>query len=354
MANKVIDNLVDSYLNGDEDFEEPPEVAPAEINMFQSEISLPQGSYNLKGKVPGLKKDLYITKLDIEEIPAEIRDLVPEFNENYIPDHEALTAVVNAVENNEPLLITGPTGCGKSEMLAYVCSLSNRPFIRVNMSEDIDSSMVFGQIGAANGATYWDNGPAAEAGIYGALLNIDEYDAAPAGISMGFQWMLEHKGKMYLKEKPGTSLDKTIDLHANFRVAFTGNTLGQGDDTGHFAGTQVQNTAMIDRIRCAIQMDYMKPTEELQMLRVAFPQVSEEIQKLMIQTANSCRGAYKKLELGLTISPRTLLNWCSKLMQYKNPKTAFTYAYLNKLRASDSKVASKIYERSFGDGSRFK
>jgi cobaltochelatase CobS len=352
MANPVIDDLVSEYLNEGSPLEES-EVKESEIKLFNKDLEVKTDGINLKNVVPNLKSDLYLTKLDRSEIPEGIQDLIPTLNKQYIPDIEALTAVVNAVEGAEPMLITGPTGCGKSEMLAYVCALAERPFIRVNMSEDIDSSMVFGQIGAANGATYWDNGPAAEAGIYGALLNIDEYDAAPAGIAMGFQWMLEHQGKMYLKEKPGTSLDKTINLHKNFRVAFSGNTLGQGDDTGHFAGTQVQNTAMLDRIRCSIQMDYMSPAAELQMLEAAFPQVSSDIQTMMIQVANNIRGAYKKMEVGLTMSPRTLLNWNAKLMTYKDPEIALTYAFLNKLRSSDRKVVAKLFARTFSGSTKW-
>lgn len=352
MANPVIEDLLNEYLDGKSPVDDN-EISPNEVKLFDGPIKQKKGNFNLRSVIPSLKEDLFLTKLDINQIPEEIRDLIPTLNESYVPDREALTAVVNAIEGNEPLLITGPTGCGKSEMLAYVCAHANRPFIRVNMSEDIDSSMVFGQIGAANGATYWDNGPAAEAAIYGALLNIDEYDAAPAGIAMGFQWMLEHAGKMYLKEKPGTSKDKTITLHKNFRVAFTGNTLGQGDDTGHFAGTQVQNTAMLDRIRCTIQMDYMEPELELKMLRGVYPQVNQEVQKLMIQVANNVRGAYKKMEVGLTISPRTLLNWNAKLIQYGKPEVALTYAFLNKLRASDRKVVTKLYERTFSSNTQW-
>lgn len=351
-TNAVIDQLVSAYLNG-----EDPSVETAanttKMELFEGSVTKEKGNFDLRTVVKTLPDSLFVTRLDVDQIPAEIRSLVPELNENYIPEPEALIAVANAIENNEPILITGPTGCGKSELLAFICAVTNRPFIRINMTEDIDSSMVFGQIGAANGATYWDNGPAAEAGIYGAVLNIDEYDAAPAGIAMGFQWMLEHKGKMYLKEKPGSSMDKTIQLHPNFRVAFTGNTLGQGDDTGHYAGTQVQNTAMIDRIRCAIQMDYMKPIQELAMLRKAYPMVNKEVQKQMIQIANTVRQAYKKMEVGLTISPRTLLNWNAKLLVYKHPRKAFEYAYLNKLRESDAKVVVKVFERSFSEKTEY-
>jgi len=345
MANPVIDNLVSEYLDGKSPASE--EIAPGDVTLFSGAIKKPKGNFNLRTVISTLKKDLFVTRLELKDIPEEIQDLIPTLNENYVPDREALTAIVNSIEGNEPALITGPTGCGKSELLAFVCAHTNRPFIRVNMSEDIDSSMVFGQIGAANGATYWENGPASEAAIYGALLNIDEYDAAPAGIMMGFQWLLEHNNKMYLKEKPGTSKDKTIQPHPNFRVVFTGNTLGQGDDTGHFAGTQVQNTAMLDRIRCSVQMDYLEPSVELKMLRAAYPQVTEDVQKMMIQVANNVRTAYKKMEVGLTVSPRTLLNWNAKLIQYGNPDEALTYAFLNKLRGSDRKVVTKLYERTF-------
>lgn len=352
MANAVLDKLVDDYLASEDPTIEAQQ-REEKVELFKQNVALKSGNKNLKGIVPGLNTDLFVTELERDKIPPEIRDLIPQVNELYLPDIDALTAVVHAVENNEPSLITGPTGCGKSELLAYICAHTNRPFIRLNMVEDIDSSMVFGMVGAVNGQTYWEDGPAAEAGIYGAFLNIDEYDAAPAGIMMGFQWLLEHNNKMYLKEKPGTSLDKTIDLHENFRISFTGNTLGQGDDTGHFAGTQVQNTAMLDRLRTSVQMDYLPPEKELQVLKRAHPEMNEQVMKMMIQVANNVRNSYKKLEVGLTMSPRTLLNWCAKCKIYKDPMVALTYAYLNKLRTTDRKLVTKLYERSFGTKTQF-
>ncbi len=299
-------------------------------------------------KLPAKVKDFAIACLNQDEIPDAIKALVPTVDARFRPPVDAALALLRAWEGNDTALITGPTGCGKSELVKFLCAKTNRPFIRINMTEDIDSSSVFGTMAASGGSTYWIDGPAAEAVKFGGVLNVDEYDVTPPGIAMGFQWLLENGGKLFLKEMPGTAAEKTIIPDKDFRVVFNGNTLGQGDDTGSFAGTQVQNTAMIDRIRSTLKMDYMDSKEEIAMIKGTVPGIPEETMRKMVQFAASCRTAYKQQSIGLTVSPRTLINWGEKMLIWGDAKLALELAYLNKLRDSDRKVVNEFLQKSFG------
>lgn len=292
--------------------------------------------------------DFAVDVLDINEVPIQIRALIPDINPTFRPNVGAATALLRAWMSNDTCLITGPTGCGKSELVKHLCALTNRPFIRINMTEDIDSSSVFGTMGAKDGSTYWIDGPAAEAVKYGGILNIDEYDVMPPGIAMGFQWLLENNGKLFLKEAPGTAADKTINPHENFRIVLNGNTVGQGDESGSFAGTQVQNTAMIDRIRTTIKMDYAESSEEIQILSGAIPKASKDFVNKAVKFASLVRSSYKQGSIGLTVSPRTLINWADKTLVWGDAKKALELAYLNKLRDSDKKVVTDLYIKVFG------
>src|ERR1019366_1575403 len=104
----------------------------------------------------------------------------------------------------EKVLIYGPTGAGKSSIVEQLCAYVGRPFIRINCTGDMDSSMIFGQLVVRDGATVWVDGTVTEAVKYGAVFAWDEWDVTPPEISMGLQWLLEKDGKLFLKEMPGS------------------------------------------------------------------------------------------------------------------------------------------------------
>jgi cobaltochelatase CobS len=294
------------------------------------------------------KKDFPLTVYKKGDWHEAVRAFVPEADPNYEVQVDEALKLAQAIEEGDKTLLTGPTGSGKSSLVKYVCAKLGRPFIRCNMNGDIESSALFGCIVVENGGTVWKDGAATEAILYGAVLLIDEWEIMPPDIGMGFQCVLEDNGFLFLKEKPGTSEEKMIIPHEQFRLVYAGNTVGQGDETGSFAGANVQNTATIDRFQTTIVLDYLDKGHETKVIKGTVPGIKPDIVKKMLQFAELVRTSNRQGNLTLTMSPRTLINWGRKIMRYGDIKEALLFSFINKLNTNDKKLCLDFYMKVFG------
>lgn len=276
----------------------------------------------------------------------EVQRWVPSVDTDYVIQKEEAAVLVAGLMDGDRTLISGPTGSGKSSLVRYVCAKLNWPFIRINMSGDVESSHIFGTREVKGGETTWADGALAEAVKHGAVCLIDEWELTPAEISMGMQNLLEDDGYLYLKEKPGTTEDRTYLPHDNFRFVFAGNTVGQGDVSGAFNGVQVQNTATIDRFSNVIKLDYLSAAHEIKYL-TSKTGVDKSMAADMVKLAALIRSAYNQGKIGLTMSPRTLINWGKKMERY-NMASAFEVSFLRKLVDNDMTSVKELYNKVFG------
>jgi MoxR-like ATPase len=214
------------------------------------------------------------------------------------------------------------------------------------MSGDVESAALFGTLVVRGGATVWEDGAITEAAKYGAVCLVDEWELMPAEIAMGMQNLLEDGGYLYLKEKPGTSDERTVHPNDDFRLVFAGNTVGQGDVTGAFSGVGVQNTATIDRFTNTIRLNYLSQKHEVDII-TSKSSVDKKVATDMVRLASLVRTAYEQGKIGLTISPRTLINWARKQQRY-DVQYALQVSYLEKLTPDDSKSVSELYAKVFG------
>jgi cobaltochelatase CobS len=279
-----------------------------------------------------------------------IAAFVPSINPAYVIDKDLAANVLRAWELNERVLCYGPTGAGKSSLIEQLCARTGRPFVRVNCTGDMDTSMIFGQLTAKDGSTIWVDGAVTEAVRYGAVFAWDEWDVTPPEISMGLQWLLEDDGKLFLKEMPGSTKDKQIVPHEHFRIVAIGNTQGQGDETGAHAGTNVQNSATLDRFGTAIYVDYLDASIEETMLTNRYPDtITKKAAKELVKLANLIRQGYKASQFNLTMSPRSLFSICNKVSFGMTLRTAFNLVYLNKLNDTQRKVADELFTKIYGN-----
>ena len=153
-----------------------PEVALTPIDKVEKAITLSDGQ-QLFSKVFGYKPsfgDFAVTVLS-DSSDAEIARLVPSADADYVVQRNEAALLVAGIEDNDKSLLTGPTGSGKSSLVKYVCAKLNRPFIRINMSGDIESASLFGMLTASVGVgTEWKDGAITEACKYGAVCLVDE------------------------------------------------------------------------------------------------------------------------------------------------------------------------------------
>ena len=294
--------------------------------------------------------DFPVSIFDSYDWDERIASFIPKVDTNYVLDTELAANILRAWEMDEKVLCFGPTGAGKSSLIEQLCAITKRPFIRINCTGDMDSSMIFGQLTAKDGSTHWVDGAVTEAVRYGAVFAWDEWDVTPPEISMGLQWLLEDEGKLFLKEMPGSTKDKQVIPHQHFKLVAIGNTQGQGDETGAHAGTNVQNSATLDRFGTAVYVDYLKPEVEQKMIQNKWGHtITAKGTKELVKLANLIRQGYQAGQFNLTISPRSLFSICKKLSYGSTLRKAYQVVYLNKLNETQRKVADELFVKIYGN-----
>lgn len=300
------------------------------------------------GYKPKTIDDIPVTCYTEEDWDDAVRGFIPERNPLYVWPKVELEEIVVGLELQDNIWVSGPTGSGKSSLIKEICASLGRPFIRFNGREDTEAASIFGSMDAKDGSTYWHDGDFTTAFKYGALVLMDEASAIPAGIQMGLQWCLEPDGKLLLTDKPGTTKDRVVERDGRFRAVYADNTRGLGDTSGAFAGTNLMNTASLDRFGTSIHLDYLSVAQEVKLLHNAFPSVDNAILKLVVKFGGLIRKSYDAGDLSLTVSPRALQNIVKKIMFHGNLAAAIKSSYINKLdEASEIDVAGRHFRTVF-------
>lgn len=297
-------------------------------------------------KPEGLVGDFPVCSFAPTYWDASMQSHIPE-EVVYEPPKRSIELLVSAIMQGDKSLITGPTGSGKSSMVHYIAAKLGIPFQRVACSGDMESSALFGMPTITDGTLGYSHGPAGELGLNGGILLVDEWETTPPEVSMAMQYMLEDQGKIFLRDMAGTSAEKTIEPHAWFRVICTGNTLGQGDTSGAHAGTQVQNTASLDRFQTIITHNYLNKEHETKLIKATVPDLTDEHIDMMLKLASLVRTAYDQQNVSLNVSPRTLINWGKKILYWGDELVALRIAYFDKLEAGDKMVVNEVVQKVY-------
>ena len=281
-----------------------------------------------------------INKVKDEELTIFAKSIVPVMDHGYTLSQEQVLKMGAVIGLERHLWVYGPTGSGKSSMVARVCSELNYPVIRVNMSADTTISSFIGQWGTkvVDGVQHicFLEGPLLKAMMHGALLIIDEITATPAPILMGLQKLLEAtvegEGVTFVcNDNEG----KIYHGHPRFRVVATDNTNGQGDVTGAYSGTNIMNSAFLDRFTVWSKLGYPEEDNWVEML-VKKTGVTEEQAKQIVQVCTDINRTSALIPEntvvtnGLLLSPRSSIE-LAKLSTVFGVQGAFKMNQLDRI-----------------------
>jgi cobaltochelatase CobS len=279
-------------------------------------------------------------------------DRVPEIDPTYKFDPDTTLAILAGFSHNRRVIIQGFHGTGKSTHIEQVAARLNWPCVRVNLDSHISRIDLIGKdaIKLRDGkqVTEFQEGILPAALRSNTAIVFDEYDAGRADVMFVIQRVLEHDGKLTLMDQ-----NEVITPHPSFRLFATANTVGLGDTTGLYHGTQQINQAQMDRWSLVATLNYLSHDAETAIVLSKNPIYNtEEGRKTisrMVTVADLTRTAFQNGDLSTVMSPRTVINWAQNTTIFRNVGFAFRLSFLNKCDELERQTVAEFYQRCFDE-----
>ena len=271
---------------------------------------------------------------------AIVREHVPSVDDKFAFDPELGKAVLSSLHDNDRILLVGPTGSGKSSLIAQLAARLNWPMRRINLHGETSVTDFIGQHKAKDGEVYFQYGILPSAMREGHILCVEELDAATPEILFALQGVLEDDGQLTIADNGG----EIITPHPEFRLVATANTIGLGDDTSLYTGTNVLNASHLDRWTTVFQIGYLGEREETAVIKSKAPELSHSLVDGLVSLANAVRKAVEEEQLFTTFSTRRLLALAGKTKSLGLDK-ALEVTVLNKLPKTDRAVVAELAQR---------
>ena len=266
---------------------------------------------------------------------------VPSLDSAFRFDAETTTAILAGFAYNHRVLIQGLHGSGKSSHVEQVAARLNWPLMRVNLDSHVSRLDLIGKdaivLQDGQQITAFQEGILPWAMQQPMALLLDEYDAGRPDVLFVIQRLLEAEGRLTLSDQ-----NRVIEPHPQFRLFATCNTLGLGDETGLYAGTQVLNQAQLDRWTSVCRLDFMGEDSEVRLLIDKVPTVDEGQARLMVRFASMTRGSFRAGDMSILMSPRGLLHWAQGVSIFGGMLPSVTYTFLNRLPTEERVLAEEM------------
>lgn len=311
---------------------------------------------NASSGVPDVKvsvRKLFGIDSDLEVPAFSARDEhVPEIDADYLFDRETTLAILAGFAFNRRVMITGYHGTGKSTHIEQVAARLNWPCVRVNLDSHVSRVDLVGKdaivLQDGKQITEFRDGILPWALQNNVALVFDEYDAGRADVMFVIQRVLEVSGKLTLLDQ-----NRVIHPHPSFRLFATANTVGLGDTSGLYHGTQQINQGQMDRWSIVVSLNYLPHDREVDIVLSKAPHYRGEASgrdtvDRMVRLADLTRNAFMNGDISTVMSPRTVITWAENARIFGDVGMAFRLTFLNKCDELERTLVAEFYQRCFG------
>ena len=288
------------------------------------------------------------------EVPAFSRrsEHVPPLDPDYLFDRDTTLAILAGYAHNRRVMITGYHGTGKSTHIEQVGARLNWPTVRVNLDSHISRIDLVGKdaivLQDGQQVTQFKDGILPWALQSNVALVFDEYDAGRPDVMFVIQRVLEVAGRLTLLDQ-----SRVIEPHPAFRLFATANTVGLGDTSGLYHGTQQINQGQMDRWSIVTQLNYLPHDNEVEIVLSKLPDWQDAKGRdrvgKMVRVADMTRSAFINGDLSTVMSPRTVITWAENAKIFGDVPFAFRLTFLNKCDELERSLVAEFYQRAFGE-----
>jgi cobaltochelatase CobS len=283
---------------------------------------------------------------------SEPAEHVPDIDPDYLFNKETTLSILAGFAFNRRVMITGYHGTGKSTHIEQVAARLNWPCIRINLDSHISRIDLIGKdaivLKDGKQITEFKEGILPWAYQHNVALVFDEYDAGRPDVMFVIQRILESSGKLTLLDQ-----SRVIRPHQAFRLFATANTVGLGDTTGLYHGTQQINQAQMDRWSIVSALNYLPHAQEVGVVMSKNKSYDTEngrkIISNMVRVADLTRNAFMQGDLSTVMSPRTVITWAQNADIFSDVGFAFRLTFLNKCDELERAIVAEFYQRCFGE-----
>jgi cobaltochelatase CobS len=271
----------------------------------------------------------------------------PDVDDTYVFDPDTTLAILAGFAFNRRVIVQGYHGTGKSTHIEQVAARLNWPCVRINLDAHISRIDLIGRdaIVLRDGlqVTEFREGLLPWALQHPVALVFDEYDAGRPDVMFVIQRVLETEGKLTLLDQ-----NRVIRPNRNFRLFATANTVGLGDTSGLYHGTQAINQAQMDRWNIVVQLNYLPAQVEGEIVLKKVTDAAPDVVANMVKVADLTRQGFINGDISTVMSPRTVITWAQNTAIFKDPGFAFRLSFLNKCDDTERMLVAEYYQRVFG------
>lgn len=273
---------------------------------------------------------------------------VPLVDENYLFNHETTIAILASFAHNRRCMIQGYHGTGKSTHIEQVAARLNWPCIRINLDSHVSRMDLIGKdaivLQDGKQVTEFKEGLLPWALQRACAIVFDEYDAGRPDVMFVIQRVLEVEGKLTLLDQ-----SRVISPHSGFRLFATTNTIGLGDSSGLYHGTQQINQGQMDRWNIVATLNYLQHDKEVAIVAAKQHNLDKKTLSNMVSVAALTRQGFINGDISIVMSPRTVIMWAENADLFGDLGFSFRLTFLNKCDETERSIVAEYYQRCLGE-----